>query len=96
MRMGHATLSTTLDIYSHVVPGLQEQAARTFAAAMEAAKKDRLSANVGKSNRAKRHDVLHPYFWAELSPKSGRAPTIRCSLEFWWYPWTDSNRRQTV
>ena len=48
MRMGHATLSTTLDIYSHVVPGLQEQAARTFAAAMEAAKKDRLSANVGR------------------------------------------------
>ncbi len=39
MRMGYATISTTLDIYSHVGPGLQEQAARTFAAAMEAAKK---------------------------------------------------------
>jgi integrase len=29
-RLGHATMSTTLDIYSHVVPGLQEQAATRF------------------------------------------------------------------
>ena len=26
-RLGHATVSTTLDLYSHVVPGLQEDAA---------------------------------------------------------------------
>lgn len=38
-RLGHATISTTLDTYSHVVPGLQEQAAKSFAEAMEAAKK---------------------------------------------------------
>ena len=29
-RLGHATISTTLDLYSHVVPGLQEAAAAGF------------------------------------------------------------------
>lgn len=29
-RLGHASISTTLDIYSHVAPGLQEAAALKF------------------------------------------------------------------
>jgi integrase len=29
-RLGHATISTTLDLYSHITPGLQEAAARHF------------------------------------------------------------------
>jgi integrase len=29
-RLGHATIATTLDIYSHVAPGLQEAAALKF------------------------------------------------------------------
>ena len=29
-RLGHSTISTTLDIYSHVVPGLQQAAAQRF------------------------------------------------------------------
>jgi len=29
-RLGHATISTTLDLYSHVAPGLQEAAAAGF------------------------------------------------------------------
>ena len=29
-RLGHSSVSTTLDIYSHVLPGLQEAAARHF------------------------------------------------------------------
>jgi hypothetical protein len=29
-RLGHASISTTLDIYSHVLPGLQESAAEKF------------------------------------------------------------------
>lgn len=29
-RLGHSSVSTTLDVYSHVVPGLQEAAARKF------------------------------------------------------------------
>jgi len=30
-RLGHATISTTLDTYSDVLPGLQEEAATTVA-----------------------------------------------------------------
>ncbi len=29
-RLGHATISTTLDIYSHVTPGMQRQAVESF------------------------------------------------------------------
>jgi integrase len=29
-RLGHAIISTTLDLYSHVTPGLQEAAAAGF------------------------------------------------------------------
>ncbi len=29
-RLGHSTISTTRDTYSHVAPGLQEAAARGF------------------------------------------------------------------
>jgi len=29
-RLGHATISTTLDLYSHISPGLQEAAAIGF------------------------------------------------------------------
>jgi len=32
--MGHTTISTTLDLYSHVVPTLQRDAAREMAAAL--------------------------------------------------------------
>ena len=34
-RLGHATISTTLDIYSHVAPGLQQQAAEQFDDALQ-------------------------------------------------------------
>ena len=30
-RLGHASISVTMDIYSHVLPGLQEDAAERFA-----------------------------------------------------------------
>ena len=30
-RLGHSQISVTLDIYSRVVPGMQEKAARAFA-----------------------------------------------------------------
>jgi site-specific recombinase XerD len=29
-RLGHSTISTTLDIYSHVTPGMQRQAVNIF------------------------------------------------------------------
>ena len=34
-RLGHSKVSTTLDIYAHVLPGRQKQAAEAFAEAME-------------------------------------------------------------
>jgi len=34
-RLGHSSISTTLDIYSHVLPGLQEAAARRFDEGLE-------------------------------------------------------------
>jgi integrase len=37
-RLGHSSIAITLDTYSHVVPGLQEKAASTFAEAMEEGK----------------------------------------------------------
>jgi len=36
-RLGHSSVSTTLDIYSHVLPGLQEAAARRFEEGLESA-----------------------------------------------------------
>ena len=30
-RLGHATVAITIDIYSHVIPGMDEQAAHTVA-----------------------------------------------------------------
>ena len=29
-RLGHASISTTMDIYSHVLPGMQEEATMAF------------------------------------------------------------------
>jgi len=34
-RLGHSSVATTLDIYSHVTPGLQEAAARRFDEGLE-------------------------------------------------------------
>jgi site-specific recombinase XerD len=35
-RLGHASIATTGNIYSHVAPSMQAGAAETFAAAMDA------------------------------------------------------------
>lgn len=34
-RLGHSTIATTLDIYSHIIPGLQDAAARQFDLAVD-------------------------------------------------------------
>lgn len=34
LRLGHASVSTTMDIYSHILPGWQKEAASAFATAM--------------------------------------------------------------
>lgn len=52
-RLGHSSISTTLDIYSYVLPGLQEAAARRFEEGLEsvltqAQVTEVLEKNVGK------------------------------------------------
>ncbi|HIC71876.1 MAG TPA: site-specific integrase, partial [Alphaproteobacteria bacterium] len=42
-RLGHSSISVTLDVYSHVVPGMQELAAMHFDAAIKATVSSRAS-----------------------------------------------------
>jgi integrase len=44
-RLGHSTVSITLDIYSHVLPGLQKQAADDFASLIRQARASNQSSN---------------------------------------------------
>ena len=47
-RLGHANIGITLDIYSHVLPGLQEAAAEKFDRIFEAAENENSEPNVSK------------------------------------------------
>ena len=40
-RLGHSTISITLDTYSHVLPGLQEKAASAFESILDAVDENR-------------------------------------------------------
>jgi len=59
-RLGHSTVATTLDIYSHVLPGLQEAAARRFDEGLENALTEAQVAEVLEKNVGK--IVLTAYF----------------------------------
>jgi len=41
VRLGHSKVGITLDLYSHVLPGMQEAAAASIEAAFQAANKKR-------------------------------------------------------
>ena len=45
-RLGHSSISITLDTYSHVLPGLQEAAARRFEEVLQASAVERSTAVV--------------------------------------------------
>ncbi|MFC1967631.1 site-specific integrase [Chloroflexota bacterium] len=47
-RLGHANIGITLDIYSHVLPGMQEVAAEKFDQLFEADENENSDPNVGK------------------------------------------------
>jgi integrase len=47
-RLGHANIGITLDLYSHVLPGLQEAAAVKFDGILEAGEDEKSEANVSK------------------------------------------------
>jgi hypothetical protein len=63
-RLGHSSVSTTLDIYFHIVPGLQEAAARRFEEGIEDATTEVRQENVGKF-------VLRGYFGVEFEAGRG-------------------------
>jgi integrase len=44
-RLGHSTVGITLDTYSHILPGMQEDAVRMLDAALNMAMKKNESAN---------------------------------------------------
>jgi hypothetical protein len=48
-RLGHANVSITLDIYSHVIPGMDEQAASTVARLILGGESDGVRASTDKS-----------------------------------------------
>ncbi len=52
-RLGHSTVATTLDIYSHVLPGLQEATARRFDEGLENALTEAQVAEVLEKNVGK-------------------------------------------
>jgi len=52
-RLGHSSVATTLDIYSHVLPGLQEAAARRFDEGLESARTEAQVAEVLEKNAGK-------------------------------------------
>ncbi len=47
-RLGHSSISTTLDIYSHLLPGMDEAAARRFEEGLQTATDDVFAKNVAK------------------------------------------------
>ena len=52
-RLGHSSVSTTLDIYSHVVPGLQQAAARKFEEGLDRTQTEKQSIEVHHENVGK-------------------------------------------
>ena len=48
-RLGHASIAITLDTYSHVLPGLQQDAAHKFDRALSSVDNQETKLNVGSS-----------------------------------------------
>jgi integrase len=44
-RLGHSSIAVTMDVYSHVLPGMQEQAAQAVEELLSQARRDRLGTN---------------------------------------------------
>ena len=58
-RLGHSKVSITLDLYSHVIPGMQADAAATVDAALKEALDDTRTNRTNRSSlpRLRRHDA---------------------------------------
>ena len=57
-RLGHSSVSTTLDIYSHVVPSLQQAAARKIDEGLEVTPTEEHPAEVNQENVGKMSATL--------------------------------------
>ena len=44
-RLGHSSIAVTMDVYSHVLPGMQEEAAQAVEGLLSEARRKRLGAN---------------------------------------------------
>jgi len=60
-RLGHANIGITLDIYSHVLPGLQEAAAVKFDGIFDVGKDEKSEANVSKMLANSEELASRPY-----------------------------------
>ncbi|MFC1986393.1 tyrosine-type recombinase/integrase [Chloroflexota bacterium] len=60
-RLGHANIGITLDIYSHVLPGLQEAAAEKFDIIFDEEENENLDANVSKMLASEEEVECRPY-----------------------------------
>src|SRR5262249_47882678 len=68
-RLGHATISMTMDLYSHVMPGMQEEAAATIDATLRSAMKKHGSRYPVANPVAKSRISLTPQRQSTLSQK---------------------------
>ncbi len=69
-RLGHANIQTTLNIYSHVTPGMQHSAAEAFSDIVRATTRATTEENDGQISRSS-----EPKLALKLVPKVGLEPT---------------------
>ena len=76
-RLGHANISITLDIYSHVLPGMQEEAAEKFDKLFEADASEMLA--TASRNESERWETRTPD--TLIKSNVTKFPIFRASLK---------------
>jgi hypothetical protein len=76
-RLGHANISITLDIYSHVLPGMQEEAAEKFDKLFEADASEMLA--TASRNESERWETRTPD--TLIKSNAVKFPIFRASLK---------------
>ena len=90
-RLGHSTVGITLDLYSHVAPGLQEAAANRFEEGLVVEHFEPAQGKIMRSLLKCLQNVCRP----EGSRSLGRSAWPRFVSEIWYARW-DSNPRPSV
>jgi hypothetical protein len=76
-RPGHSTIAITLDLYSHVLPSMQREAAEALDQVLLAGR-DALTARRRRVERRARRDPHRALAPDRRPPRRGRAPVVRC------------------